>query len=410
MKRVILTVTAILVILVGTAWAGDSPRFRGPNGDGRYDEQGLMKQWPANGPPPAWTATGLGKGYSSASVVKGKIYVTGMTPDEMGHIVVLNAEGAVERKIAYGKETLVPQAPGPRSTPTIDGDRLYLMSGLGVVYCMDLTKDKALWEANIFERFKGENSQWNLAESLLVDGDRLICTPGGQEGAVAALNKMTGETIWATKGLNDKTSYCSPTIVDHKGRRILLTETAKFMIGVDAGTGALLWKQEHITDYDIHAVTPIYKDGLVYYTGGYGSGGGALELSPDGSAVSLKWTDNTLDCQHHGVVLVDGYLYGTGHKNSELMCLDMATGKVMWRTKDVRQGAVVYADGMLYVYEGPKTGIVDLVKAVPTGFERTGKFSVTEGADNHWAHPTIANGRLYIRHGDALIAYDITAK
>ena len=411
MRTLTITVTTLgLVILTGLAYAGDSPQFRGPNRDGKFDEQGLLKAWSETGPPVAWVAKGLGKGYSSVSVVKGKIYTTGMLEDNNGCIFVLNTDGAIEKKIVYGKETLIPQAPCPRSTPTIDGDRLYILSGLGVVYCIDLTKGEKLWEVNILERFKGENSTWTLAESLLVDGDRVICTPGGPDAGVAALNKTTGDTIWATKGLSDKPSYCSPTIIDHKGRRILLTETAKLLVAIDANTGTLLWTHDHPTEYDIHAVTPTYSNGLVYFTGGYGSGGGAMELSPDGSSATVKWEDKTLDCQHHGVVLVDGYLYGTSHKKGQLVCLEMATGKVMWTTSEVRQGAVVFADGMLYVYEGPKTGIVDLVKAVPTGFERTGKFTVTEGNDNHWAHPTIANQRLYIRHGDALIAYNVAGK
>jgi len=400
----------LLVVPAVMAGAGDSPQFGGPDRDGRFEEQGLMKTWPEGGPPVAWVAKGFGKGYSSVAVVKGKIYLPTMLDDEIGYIFVLNLDGVIERKIPYGKETLEKQAPGARSTPTIDGDRLYILSGLGGLYGIDLTKNKIVWEANILERFKAKNNTWNLAESVLVDGDRVICTPGGPDAGVVALNKMTGETVWATKGLSDQASYCSADIVVHNGRRILLTELAKMVAGIDAGTGALLWTHEHITDYDIHAVTPIYKDGLIYYTGGYGSGGGVLELSKDGASVTSKWTDTNLDCQHDGVVLADGYLYGTGHKTSALMCLEMATGKLMWSTKDVRQGDVVYADGMLYVYEGPKSGIVDLVKAQPSGFERTGTFTVTEGTDNHWAHPVIAHGRLYIHHGDTLIAYDVAAK
>jgi len=397
-----------VVVLSGLAYGGDSPQFRGPNRDGKFDEQGLLKAWPENGPPVAWVAKGIGYGYSSVDVVKGKIYVPGTSSDENGYIFVLSLDGAIEQKFLYGPETGDKQAPGARSTPAIDGDRLYMLSGLGVVYCMNLADGQKLWEVNILERFGGQNNSWNLAESLLVDGDRVICTPGGPDAGVVALNKTNGDTVWATKGLSDQASYCAPAIIDHKGRRLLLTETARMVVGIDAATGALLWTHEHITDYDIHAVTPIYHDGLVYFSGGYGSGGGALQLSDDGASVTLKWADKNLDCQHHGVVLVDGYLYGTGHKNGYLMCLEMATGKLMWTTKEVRQGVVVYADGMLYVYEGPKAGVVSLVKAVPTGFERTGSFKVTEGDKNHWAHPVVANGRLYIRHGDALIAYNVS--
>ncbi|MDQ1258030.1 MAG: hypothetical protein QG656_2639 [Candidatus Hydrogenedentes bacterium] len=410
MKSIMMMFAMLSMVAVTLAGAGESPQFRGPDRDGRFDEQGLMKAWPEGGPALVWTAKDLGQGYASPSVAGGKIYVPGMLDDENGYIFILNLDGVVEGKILYGKETLDGQAPGPRSTPTLDGGRLYIESGLGVLYCIDLAKNAILWQVNILERFKGTNNTWTLAESVLIDGDRVICTPGGPDAGVVALDKTTGETVWTTKGLSDQASYCSPDIVVHNGHRILLTETAKLVVGIDADTGALLWTHEHTTDYDIHAVTPLYQDGLVYFSGGYGSGGGALELSQDGASVTVKWTDKNLDCQHHGVVLADGYLYGTGHKNGKLMCLEMATGKLMWESKDVRQGVTIYADGMLYIYEGPKSGIVDLVKATPAGCERTGTFTVTEGSKNHWAHPVIANGRLYIRHGEVLIAYDIAAK
>ncbi|MFA6242631.1 MAG: PQQ-binding-like beta-propeller repeat protein [Candidatus Hydrogenedentales bacterium] len=412
MRTPSLTAAAVvLAIAAGIAYAGDSPQFRGPNRDGNFDEKGLLKAWPENGPPVAWVARGLGRGFSSASVAQGKVYVTGMQDDQVGNVFVLNADGTIEKRIACGPETVEKQAPGTRSTPTIDGDRLYVISGLGTLYCIDLTKGEKQWEVNVLERFGGENSIWHVAESVLVDGKRVICTPGGKDATLVALDKLTGETIWTTKGLEDKTSYCSPTIITHQGRRILTTVTGRYVVGADADSGALLWSFAHKAPYDIHGVTPLYKDGLLYYVGGDGAGGGALELSADGASVTSKWTDENLDCLHHGVVLVDGYLYGTGYRGGgRLVCLEMATGKLMWSTEEVRIAAVVYADGMLYTYEGPKTGIVSLVKATPTGFERTGRFEVSDGEDQHWAHPTIANGRLYIRHGDVLIAYDVARK
>jgi len=397
-------------ILVGIAHGADSPQFRGPNRDGKFPETGLLKAWPEGGPPVAWVAKGLGKGYASVSVAGDRIYVPGMMDPDQGYITALDLEGDVVGQALYGKETQVKQAPGSRSTLTVDEDRGYFMSGFGVLSCFDTGTGDLVWEVDTLDRFGGKNIQWDIAESLLVDGDRVICMPGGEDAAVVALDKMTGETVWTSKGLSDASAYCSPDIIEHGGRRIIVTMTAKYVVGVDADSGEFLWKHGHETDYDIHAVTPAYADGMLYYTGGYGSGGGMLELSADGTRITPKWADKNLDCQHHGVVLVDGYLYGTGHKKGQLMCLELKTGKVMWSTREVTQGAVVYAEGMLYVYEGPKRGIVSLVKATPDGFERAGSFNVTQGADNHWAHPTIANGRLYIRHGDALIAYDIAAK
>lgn len=409
MKKTILVAAVITVVILAKATA-ETPRFRGPEGDGKFTATGLLKEWPADGPPVAWTVEGLGGGYSSASVVDGKIYVTGMTPDQQGHLYSIDLQGKLLGKITYGPETQDEQATGPRATPTIDGDRAYLLSGLGVVYAIDLAKGSVLWQVNILERFGAENITWTFAESVLLDGDKIICTPGGAKGVVVALNKMTGETLWAMTELQDKASYCAPGIITHNGRRILVTMTAGNVLGMEPETGKLLWSHPHKTDYDIHAVTPVYGNGLVYYTSGYGSGGGALELSEDGSTVTQKWTDKTLDCQHHGVVLLDGYIYGVAHKSRDMVCLELATGKVMWTSRDVTQGNTVYADGMLYIYEGPKMGRVSLVKPSPEGLDLKGQFKVTAGTEKHWAHPTIANGMLLIRHGDALIAYNIKQK
>jgi outer membrane protein assembly factor BamB len=410
MKRVLWVV--LLASLATAAYAADSPQFRGANRTGIFDETGLLKTWPEGGPQKLWTATGFGVGYSSALVDKGRIYVTGTLAEQDSFVFVLDMDGKLIEKIPYGKETTAESAPGARCTPTIVGDRMYLVSGLGVVNCIDLTAKKTLWQVNILDRFKGPNNEWHLAEALLIDGDHVICTPGGPDAVMAALDRNTGDTVWVTKGMTDMTSYVAPLLVQHNKRRIILTETSKFLICVDADTGALLWKHEHLTQYDIHAVTPIYHDGCVYYVAGYKSGGGLLKLSEDASSYTVQWLDTQLDCQHHGVVLVDGCIYGTSHHRGggQMVCLDWATGQVKWTSKEISQGVVELADGMLYTYEGPKKGIVSLVKPSPDGLQCAGKFTVTEGTKEHWAHPTIANGRLYIRHGDVLIAYDIQAK
>lgn len=394
------------------AGAADSPQFRGANRTGVFEEKGLLKSWPEEGPKKLWTATGFGVGYSSVDVVKGKIYVTGTLADQESYVFILDLDGKVLDKIPYGKETTAEMAPGARSTPTIDGDRLFVLSGLGELNCIDLPTNKIVWHVNILERFKAPNNEWHVAESLLVDGDHVICTPGGPDAVMAALDKKTGETVWVTKGMNDMTSYVPPLLVDHNGRKLIFTETSKFLICVDRKTGELLWKKEHTTQYDIHAVTPIYKDGLLFYVAGYKSGGGQIKLSKDGASYEDVWQETEMDCQHHGVVLVDGYLYGTSHHKAggQMVCLDWKTGEVKWTSKEVTQAVTEYADGMLYTYEGPKRGIVSLIQPSPEGLQRKGLFTVSEGTKEHWAHPTIANGRLYVRHGDVLQCYDIAEK
>lgn len=408
---ILVGILLVSLLLWSTAKAADSPRFRGPDGDGKFPEGNLLEEWPTGGPPLAWTVSGLGQGYASVSVLGGSIYAAGMLGDNQGHIFIIDFDGNVVDQLAYGPETLDSQAPGSRSTPTIDGARLYVMSGLGVVYCYDIPSRTKLWEVDVLDRFSGVQISWSIAESLLIDGDNLICTPGGPNASIVALNKMTGATVWTTTTLSNPSGYCSPNMIMHNGRRIIVTMTARYVVGVDPTDGTELWRHTHLTDSNVHAVTPVYADGKLYYTAGYGSGGGILNLSSDGSAITSGWTDTTtLDCQHDGVVLQNGYIYGASHYfGPRLACLELGTGAVKWTTAEIRQGVVVYADGMLYVYEG-SSGRVSLVRATPDGYERRGVFTVTAGSGNHWAHPTIADGRLYIQHGDVLMAFDIAAE
>lgn len=401
---------SFLVALPGLA--GDSPQFRGADRTGIYHETGLLKAWPEGGPPRLWLATGIGAGYSSPLIHQGRIYVTGSQADQESYVYMLDLEGKLLDKIAYGKDTDASAAPAARCTPTIDGDQMFLLTGLGDLIAIDLPTKAITWKVNILERFSAPQNEWHLAEALLVDGPRVICTPGGPDAAMAALDRKTGETVWVTKGLTDMTAYVAPLLVDHNGRRIIFTETSKYLICVDANTGALLWMHEHPTQYDIHAVTPIYHAGSLYYVAGYKSGGGRLTLSKDAASYTVDWLDTELDCQHHGVVLIDGRIYGTSHHKGggQLVCLDWNTGQVLWKDRTITQACVVAADGMLYTYEGPRRGVVSLVTPSATGLERTGQFTVADGEREHWAHPVIAHKRLYIRHGDALLCYDIAAK
>lgn len=409
-RAMILEVFCVAIAISLSAWGADSPQFRGPTRDGIFADTGLQKSWPETGPALVWKAEGIGQGYASVAVVDGMIYVPGMLTDGLGYLFALDAAGKEKWKVAYGVETKDKQAPGSRGTPTVDGDRIYMMSGVGTLNCLAKADGKQIWQVDVMKEFGGQGVSWEIAESPLVDGNWVFATPGGPDAAVVALDKMTGKTVWTSKGFSEPSAYCSPTIFTFGGRRVLVTMTAQSVVGIDLKTGQPLWTHPHKTDYDIHAVTPACAGNVIYYTGGYGSGGGALDVSADGSSVTQKWTDSNLDCQHHGVVLLDGYIYGAGHNNSNLMCLELATGKLMWKSEEVTQGDVVFADGMLYVYEGPKKGIVSLVKATPEKFERTGSFQVPPGKEKHWANPAIANGRLYIRHAGNLYAYDISAK
>ncbi len=398
----------MVIALATTVQGGDCPRFRGPAGDGRFSETGLLKQWPANGPKVAWTAKGLGQGYSSATVANGTVYVTGMDDQKQGYLFAFGLDGSPKWKTAYGPELdrRGMAVAGTRGTPTVDGDRVFLVTGLGKLVTFDAAQGQVLRTIDLLERFGAKQAQFGFAEAVLVDGQKLICTPGGPDASLAALDKNTGAILWQTKGLSQPTGCCSPRIIDHNGRRLVLTMLAQGVVAVDPGTGEVVWQHEYPHRAGVQPNPPLYADGLVYVTSGMGAGGALLSLADNSPTAAPKWTDKTMDCQMQGTVLIDGCIYGTAQSgNRGLVCLEWKTGRVMWNAPAVGMAVVITADEMLYVYG--QDGKMYLVKPNSAAFEPVSQFIVSEGTSEHWAHPTIANGRLHTRHGDVLIAYDI---
>lgn len=400
-------VLLMVLIAVPAANAADWPQFRGPNRDGISSETGLLKQWPADGPKELWSYEKLGEGYSSVSIANGFIYTCGMT-DGQGYLYAFDLEGNLKYRVNYGPEwTRAGHYPGTRTTPTIDGDRLYLMSGQGRVACYNAGTGERIWYVDTLEKFGGKNIRWGVAESLLIDGENLICTPGGRDATVVALNKMTGETIWTSKGLSQLSAYCSPVLIERGPNRLILTMVEQAIVGIDADTGKVYWVEPHKVSYDIQAVSPVYHDGLMYVTNGYRHGSHGFQLSPDGTSIARKWSERSLDVQLGGVVLIDGNIHGASTRG-QWTCLDLATGDVRFTDRLVGKGAVIYADGLLYGYG--ENGQVGLIRINPDGYELVSSFRITKGSKEHWAHPSISDGRLYIRRGEALMCYDIKAR
>ena len=238
-------------------------------------------------------------------------------------------------------------------------------------------------------------------------GDKVICTPGGSEASVIAVDKNSGKVLWTTKDLSEMSAYCSPILVPTSGSPILVTMLAYCVVGIVPETGEVLWRQEHKTRYDIHAVSPVFDEGYLYITSGYGAGGEMFKLSSDGRQATRLWTDKNLDCHHGGVVSVGGCIYGSNYGGT-LVCLAEKDGRVMFQDKGVGKGSVICADGMLYCYS--ERGTLGLVKAAPEKYELAGSFNITKGDREHWAHPAISDGKLYIRHGAVLMVYDIKQK
>lgn len=404
----------------GTTVSGrsDWPQFRGPNRNGKSAETGLLKKWPEGGPELLWSVEGLGMGFASVAVAKGFIYTTGLIGSD-AVLFAYDLNGKLQWKQSYGPEWTGAHK-GARTTPTVDDDRLYVMSGMGIISCFNAGTGAKKWQVDTLKRFQGQNIKWGIAESVLIEGEKVICTPGGKDATVVALDKMTGETIWTTNGLSETSAYCCPVIIERDGERLLATMVQKSIVLIDPENGKVLCRIPHIGKHFISAVSPVYKDGYIYGTTGYGIGGGMYELSTDAAGYTQKWSDKNLDCHHGGVLLLDGNIHGSNHigkgNKGSWICLELATGEVKYEDKLVGKGSVIFADGMLYCY-GEK-GTVALVRVAPpegvphgtAGYEMVSSFEVTKGTDEHWAHPAISDGRLYIRHGDALMAYDIKAK
>jgi outer membrane protein assembly factor BamB len=395
--------TSILILTVLVAVSKEPTRWRGPQGNGIYQETGLLKSWPANGPQILWTYDTLGEGFSSPVFANNMIYLTGME-GTTGYVYALSQDGKLIWKKAYGAE-FSESYPGSRSSVTVVGDLLYMYSAFGVVTCMSANSGDVKWTKDVFKDYGGQQIQWGVTETLAVDGEKLFVTPGGSQHNVVALNRMNGELIWTSKGKGEKSAYCAPLVVKLPTRTLLVTHSASHIMGFDAADGKMLWSQSQPNRWSVHSNTPIYHDGAIFYFSGYGQGGGLLKLSADGSSAKQEWFQKKMDNRIGGAVVVDGHIYGSGDNNRFWMCLDWKTGEVKYETKGLANGAVIYADGMLYGYTD--RGELFLAEAKPTGFNVVSQAKVELGTAQHWAHPVIDSGRLYIRHGNTLIVYKV---
>ena len=391
----ILNFTLALLAQKPTVWRGEN--------NGVYAETGLLKVWPENGPEILWSYEELGEGHSSPVFANGKIYLTGMVEGE-GFVFVLSEDGKLLWKKSYGKE-FTDSYPGSRSSVVVDGDLMYVYSGYGVLTCMDSGNGDVKWTKHAFEDFDGANITWGVTETVAIDGDLVYLTPGGKKNNVVALNRFTGDLIWTSAGKGELSAYCTPLLVELPERTLLVTHTADHIIGLDAKTGQLLWDYPHTNRWKVHANTPIFYNGDLFCFSGYGQGGVKLNVSKDGSSVTKAWTKTELDSRMGGMVVVDGYLYGSGDNAREWRCVNWETGEETYAAKDLAKGVTIYADGMLYCYS--ERGELALVKANPKAFEIVSKTKVELGTAQHWAHPVINSGRLFVRHGNALIAYKI---
>jgi outer membrane protein assembly factor BamB len=386
----------------------DWPQWRGPNRDDVSKETGLLKEWPQGGPKRVWLYENAGNGYSGPAIVAGKYFTIG-TRDNSEILLVLDANTGKELWTAsLGGLYHNGYGDGPRGTPTVEGGQVYAMSGKGNVACVNIADGKVIWQKGMTS-IGGGVPGWGYTESVLVDGDRVVCTPGGKQGTLAALNKKTGEVIWRSTEFTDGAHYSSIVPAKINGVDTYVQRTAQSIVGIAPKDGKLLWKSEFPFGRTAVIPTPIVHDNLVYVTAGYGAGCKEIRIKPD-NTVETVFENKVMKNHHGGVILVGDYVYG--HADPGWVCQNFKTGESVWKYDRFGKGAIACADGMFYCLE-ERSGNVALVEVSPEGWKEHGRFKLepqtqirsSQGAI--WTHPVISNGKLYLRDQDLIYCYDI---
>jgi outer membrane protein assembly factor BamB len=406
----LLAVLALFPFLA-VAVADDWPQWQGIDRTDLSKEKGLLQAWDKDGPPVAWQVTGLGEGYTTPTVAAGRIFSMGNVDGQEWAMAFAEKDGKELWKTALGKvRSNGGGYPGPRSSPTVDGERVYVLGLNGDLLCLEAASGKEIWRHDLRKDFDGRPGGWGYSESVLIDGNKLICTPGGQKATLAALDKLTGEVLWRAKvPQGDSAAYSSCIVADVQGVRQYIQFLGRGVVGVAAADGQFLWRYDHPANGTANCSTPIYHDNHVFAASGYGTGGGLAKLTRDGDtwkAEEVYFTRKMVN-HHGGMVLLGGHIYGSNE--GQLTCLELKTGKVAWADGKPGKGSIAAADGRLY-YRNERGPIV-LVEINQEKYVERGRFTPAKTSGNPaWPHPVIANGKLYIRDQDMLFCYDIKAK
>jgi len=407
---------SFLVILTFIAANGQQYGWRGPGRTGVYNEKGLMKSWPASGPSMLWETTGLGKGYSSATITDDAIYITG-TKGEKDVLTAYTQDGKKKWDVEYGSITINVNSPESRSTPTYSNGKILVVSGQGDLTCV--TKDgKIIWTVNYYKKYSAPVQRFGISESPLIVDNKVIATPGGNMASMVAFNIENGNVLWETPPFNEGTQYANPLLIENNGKKVIVTHTVTYIIGVNAADGKLLWKFNFGSVNDDqrggknYIQTPLYRDGFIFAANGYRQTSAKIKISSDGSDPTLVWKNPEINPHVGGMVLIGNYIYSSTHDSNSKgrwICVDWTTGKTMWITEWYNKGSVISADGLLYFYE-EKTGNLALVRPNSEKLDIISSFKIVKGDGPYWSHPVIDKGRLFVRHGDYLAVYSLKDK
>ena len=416
---------AMLVITGMALQAQDWPQWRGHNREGVSKETGLNLDWTSKKPALKWVFREAGFGYTAPTIVGTTLYSQGGSNGKDFAFALDVNTGAVKWKQDLGDEFVDPQnrGNGPRGSVTVDGDKLYLVRGGGQIHCLSASDGKMIWHKDFISDFGGRlmsSPNWGFSESPLVDGNLVICTPGGANGNMVALNKNTGDLVWRCTEWTDNASFSSAIIAEVGGIRQYIQQSNKGVGGVSAKDGKLLWKIDNSSYRTAVIPTPIFNDNMVYVTNGYNGGCMGIQLTKEGEGIKADtiYKNRNMDNQHGGVVLINGYIYGHSDRPSDSwVCQNFKTGEIVWSRKhqdtDVGKGSL-FAIGDSLVLFGLKNGTLSVVAASPDGWKEFGKIEIPERIKDDqttdkelWSHPVIANGNLYLRDHNLLFCFDL---
>jgi outer membrane protein assembly factor BamB len=409
-------VAALFALVASLASASDWPQWRGPHRDGISQETGFRKEWPKEGPALVWKATAIGRGYSTPALAGDRLYLLGSEGMENEFVEAVSVKDGKKiwstRIGAVGIPKQQPNFPTARSTPTVEGEVLYALGSDGDLACIETGAGKIKWKKSLRTDFGGKPGHWAYAESPLLDGDTLVCTPGGSQATLLALNKNSGELLWKCPLAEaDDAAYSSAIVVEAGGIKQYVQLLQKGLVGVDAKTGKFLWRySKPVSAFDANIPTPVASDGIIY-VGSAGTGGGAVKLNSEGGTIQPEqlYFGPKYPTAIGGAVKVGNYLYGA--TGQALQCIEFTTGQVKWEERSIAPGSLCYADGLLFVHG--ENGDVALVQATPDGYREKGRFSPpsqppkANAMEKAWTYPVAANGRLYIRDHDSLWCYAV---
>jgi outer membrane protein assembly factor BamB len=379
-------------------------QWRGPNRDGHSAETGLLNAWPAGGPKLLWRATGAGTAYSSFSSSNGRLYTLGARGDTEYVMAFDAASGKKLWEVPNGRRFRNEMGDGPRSTPTIDGDRVYAFGGSGDLTALDAASGKRLWSVNVVQTFGGNVPYWGYSESPLIVGDRIVLNAGGRRASIVAISKADGSTLWQNHG--DEAAYSSPMLLRTGSLQQVVFFTGQRALAVDPRDGRLLWSYNKVSNNTANIATPIVQGNRVFLSSDYGTGAALLEVKAAGNIAAANEVYFTRDMRNHHAssVVVGNSVYG--FSSSILTALNFDTGQMLWRNRSVGKGSLIYADGRLYLYG--EDGTVGLADAAPDAYRERGRFSLQTSTSNPaWSHPIITNGKLILRDQDNVYAYGI---